>query len=308
MSTVDIVSGKINEVQKITRVDSVGSKDGTAGVHIAAFPCPKVNDSGVTGVWDWRVAASTAVALLSTAAAFQIADMQYQTAKAYWRLARERWDYFLGTYRPCEVAEVAEACTATADTDYNTAINAYTSGAALAYSNADKEILRLGSLYCVCPDGSLAKDADLMRSQMVGDGVNYAMRRAEAVKESLDDVNWNRRIGVLNRGRGLLAQSTSYARSAQEMYDQFGKSVSAVASGATQFLGYALNRNETTYPTRTGLEKPGAYGFGNVMGDTGAFASGTIPMAGQDTGMDTPLGYDTTLDRTQDPRIAAALN
>ena len=231
-------------------------------VKISKWPCPKVNNIGVSTAWDWRVAAATAVALLSTAASFAIADMQYQTAKAYWRLARERWDYFLTTYRPCETSEVAEACTTKVPTpQYNYAIAAYTNGANLAFNRADVEILRLSKLYCICQDNSLARDIDLMRSQMIGDGVNYAIRREEAVAEALDDVRWNRKIGVLNRGRGMLAQSTSYARAAQEMYDQFGKSVSAVASGATEFIGYALNRNKTTYPTNTPLVSGGYAGY-----------------------------------------------
>jgi len=247
----------------ITKIPSVGSASGAEGVHVASWPCPKVNNVGVTSSWDWRVAAATAVALLSTAAAYEIADMQYQTAKAYWKLARERWDYFLNTYRPCEKNEVAEACTADIpEANYNYAINAYTSGAELAFAKADRDVMRLSALYCICVDNSLARDTDLMRSQMVGDGVNYAIRREEAVAEALDDVRWNRKIGVLNRGRGLLSQSTSYAKAASDMYDQFGKSVSAVAEGATQFIGYALNRNATTYPTHQPPVTSGHMGYG----------------------------------------------
>lgn len=302
---VIIESGTLNEVTKVT---SVGDKNGEPGVHIAAWPCPKVNDTGVNTSWDWRVAAATAVALLSTAAAYTIADLQYQTAKAYWKLARERWDYFLGTYRPCEVREVAEACTAIIpEANYNYAINAYTNGASLAFARADREVLRLSSLYCVCPSRSLAADVELMRSQLTGDGVNYAMRREEATAEALDDVRWNRKIGVLNRGRGLLAESTSYARAATDMYDQFGKSVSAVAAGATQFLGYAMNRNPTNYPAQGPLVAGGYASYSTPPAEsvdslTQFIQNSNVPVQdiGTPTGGD-PVGVNNSVNVT-DPR------
>jgi hypothetical protein len=283
--TVIVESGKLDEITTIGTIENV---------KIAEWPCPKVNNEGVSGSWDWRVAGSVAVALLSTAAAYTIAEQQYQTAKAYWKLARERWDYFLNTYRPCEEREVAEACTAIVPTaNYDRAIMGYTSGVTLAYSRADDEILRLSKLYCVCTNASLVKDIELMRSQMVGDGVNYAIRREESVAEALDDVRWNRKIGVLNRGRGLLSQSTSYARAASDMYDQFGKSVSAVAQGATQFLGYAMNRNDTVYPARNQQQYPGYAGYSvppaeSVDGLTQFIQNSNVPV--QDTG--SPTGGD----------------
>lgn len=248
--TLDFVKS-MGTIDTVTKITSVGSAAGTPGVHIAALPCPTVNNAGVTGSWSWRTAAATAVALLSTAAAYEMADMQYQTAKRYWQLARERWDYFLNTYKPCEQKEVVEACTAPIPVPkYKAVQKAYTTGVQLAFDHATADIMQLSALYCVCPDMSLAKDVDLMRSQFIGDGISYAMRREEAMSEALDDLRWNRKIGVLNRGRGLLAQSASFARTASDMYDQYGKSMSAVASGATEFLGYSLNRNPTDYPER----------------------------------------------------------
>jgi hypothetical protein len=77
------------------------------------------------------------------------------------------------------------------------------------------------------------------------------------------------------------------------MYDQFGKSVSAVAQGATQFLGYAMNRNDTVYPARNQQQYPGYAGYSvppaeSVDGLTQFIQNSNVPV--QDTG--SPTGGD----------------
>ena len=246
--------GTLNQITKIAEVSQIKE------IGIGAWPCPKVNNDGVTSSWSWKTAAEVAVAAYATITAYQIAKMQYNSAIDSWRLAREQWDYFLETFKPCEKKEAAEVCIAGAILpDYAKDALAYRAGVTAAYARADADIRRLSSLYCVCQDKTMTRDIDLMRSQFTGDGVNFAMRHAEAHAEALDDVRWNRRLQTLGRGRSLMQQSAGFSKASAGIYDQYGKAISSVASSAISAAANDVTRNETQYPTRNPLFAGGGY-------------------------------------------------
>lgn len=237
------------------------------------FVCPSVGNAGVTGAFNWKVAAATAVSVINTVAAYKIAKIKSDIAKNAWKVARDNWDYFLNTFRPCETKEVTEACTAqtTPKPDYDTAKAVYTQFTTEAFDKITPEFSRLNSLYCVCPDLAVWKDISLTKGRILGDTTNFAWRRAEARSESLSDMNWNRKINVLNRGRNLYGQAASYSKAATNLYDKLGDSYGKVAESAASFIGYALNREPSMYPQRRALQYPGYESIMQPQGETSGY-------------------------------------
>ena len=78
MSTVYVSGGKIDTVNKIV---TVGSTEDKPGMHIAALPCPKVNDEGLTGGWKILDGLAKAAALLASYRALQAARQQDKIAR-----------------------------------------------------------------------------------------------------------------------------------------------------------------------------------------------------------------------------------
>ena len=86
--TVELLPGStistIGSVQGQVQIDRV--KD----VSIKAFPCPKVNDKGLTGAWWWINKIAIAVSLWATYETWIAAKEEYKIGKRYYELGEEQ--------------------------------------------------------------------------------------------------------------------------------------------------------------------------------------------------------------------------
>lgn len=236
------------------------------------FPQPQVTDGGVLTNANLAQAAATAVAIATTAASVNIANKQQAIANSYYNMARQKWDRFLNSYKPCETKEIAEACnTPEYVPQYDTQADAYENNVNVQYGIATDEINDLSRTYCVSIDNSLFRDLALSQAQLSVDSSNFAYRYEEHRKDTKDDVRWNRRSQALNRGRNLQNEAASYAQAASKAYGSLGNSVQQAAEGASTMLGYLQTRRDTVYPTRIALQQPSAsmVGSGGFIGVNG---------------------------------------
>lgn len=221
------------------------------------YPNPKVTDSGVEGNAKWSSLAATAVATLTTLAAIKIANKQYDIARSYYKMAQQKWDRFKDKYMPCERVEMNEACnTPVYAAQYDKTAGAWTNEVARTFAQGERRISTLYSLYCVCPDPSLAQDVAMMESMAEADAGNFAYRYEEHRRDAKDDVRWTRRQQALNRGRDLQSTAAKYAEAAANAYGDVGGQVGKAAEGAMSAIGYFNNRNDTLYPQRQPLQRP----------------------------------------------------
>lgn len=263
-STGKVTTNTVNteNVKTFLGMKSKYSDDDRSGF----YPNPKVTDTGVKGNATWSSLAATAVATINTIAAIKIANKQYDIARSYYKMARQKWDRFKDKYMPCERTEMNEACNTPEYTkDYDGKSATWKQEVTRNFGNARAGIDRLNALYCICPDPSLAQDMALMESLAAVDTANFAYRYEEHRKDAKDDIRWTRRQQALNRGRDLQSTAARYAEAAANAYGDVGAKIGQAASGAMEAIGYFNNRNGTVYPQRSPLQRPSASMMGGVF-------------------------------------------
>ena len=255
--TVEIIGGTLNQIQQITtignefgrvKVDEVTEIKRVDNVSIKAFPCPKVNDAGLTGAWWWADKIAVAVSLWATYESWKAAKEEYKIGKRYYDLAKEQWDFFYTYYRPLEDQELSEIFAENPYTpDYANATKGHTHLIDNVFAVADRHRMALTAKYCVCPDVSQFTKTYVTKSTVWGDSDNFARRYAEKLAQEKNDIRWARRIAAASRGRGLLSSSTSFASKAAGFFSDYAQAMGGLAGNAMQFSGYVRNRNQTEY-------------------------------------------------------------
>lgn len=242
INTIGNQLGKV-KVDEISRV-----KD----VSIKAFPCPKVNDKGLTGAWWWADKIAIAVSLWATNESWKAAKEEYKIGKRYYELAKEQWDHFYTYYRPLEDQELSEIWAELPyKPDYAAAIKGHTHLIDPIFARADKHRMSLMGKYCICPDVAEFTKIGITKSTVQGDSDNFARRYAEKLAQEKNDLRWARRVAAASRGRGLLATSTSFASKASGFFSDYAQAMGGLAGNAMQFSGYVRDRNRTEYNTVT---------------------------------------------------------
>lgn len=263
--TVFISGGTLNQVQtignefgrvKVDEITKVEEISRVKDVSIKAFPCPKVNDKGLTGAWWWADKIAIAVALWATAEAWKAAKEEYKIAKRYYNLAKEQWDYFTKYYQPLEDQELSEIWSEIPYVpDYNDSISGHTKLIDSIFNAADRHRMALVDRYCVCPDVSEFNKIEITKSTIRGDSDNFARRYAEKLAQEKNDIRWARRIAAASRGRGMLSASASFASKAAGFFSDYASAMGGLAQNAMQFSGYVRNRNRTEYnPVRERID------------------------------------------------------
>lgn len=217
-------------------------------VSIAAFPCPKVDDKGLSRAWFWADKIAQVVALWATYETYKAAKEDYKIAKRYHELAKEQWDLHREHFHPLEQQELDEIWAEKPyDPDYPTAIAGHTHTIDNVSAAVDKHRKSLIAKYCICPDVSSFTKADIMQSTVMGDSDNFARRYAEKLAQERNDIRWARRIAAASRGRGLLSDSASHAQKASNSYSAYAQAMGGLAGSAMQFSGYVNSRRRTEY-------------------------------------------------------------
>lgn len=242
---VVVTAAVINQVQNVERV---GRIDRVNDVSIKAFPCPKVNDKGLTGAWWWADKIAIAVALWATYETWKAAKEEYKIGKRYYDLAKEQWDFFYNYYRPLEDQELAEIWAELPYLpDYKAAVQGHTRLIDKVFANAETKRKQLADLYCICADVGEFRKTDLMKSTVRGDSENFARRYAEKLAQEKNDIRWARRVAAASRGRGLLSASTSLASKAAGFFSDYAQAMGGLAGSAWAFSGYVRNRHQTEF-------------------------------------------------------------
>lgn len=244
MASVFVSGGKLDTVRNIV---TVGSAEDKPGMHIAALPCPKVNDEGLTGGWKILDGLAKSAALLASTRALQAARQQDKIARTYYKLAEQQWNFYKENYVPLEQQEIDEVHKEKPyKADYATAIKGHDCTEPVFASTEDHRD-KIFDEYCVCPDPSMDIRYSIAMSTVKGDTHNFARRYAEALAERKDDIRWNKKLQVATRGRSLLPESSDIANKASSLFGQYSNAMSGLAGDAMGFSGYIRNRHETQF-------------------------------------------------------------
>lgn len=249
-NAVTLVGGYVDNIKNVSEIKKVDN------VSIKAFPCPKVNDAGLTGAWWWANLIAIAVTVWATSESYKAAKKEYEIGKRYYQLAKDQWDHFYNNYRPLEDQELAEIWNEQPyKPDYDNAIRGHTNLTDKLFSNADKHRQALMAKYCLCNDVSQFTKTENIKSIVKGDSDNFARRYAEKLAQEKNDLRWNKRIAAMARGRNILNQAASFASKAASLYGEYAKAMGGLANQAAQFSGYVQNRFRTTYnPVRDRID------------------------------------------------------
>ena len=243
----DYLTGDGIVVDEVKKVDNVSIK---------AFPCPKVNDAGLTGAWWWANLIAVATTVWATSESYKAAKKEYEIGKRYYQLAKDQWEHFYKHYRPLEEQELAEIWNEQPyKPDYDNAIRGHTNLIDKLFNNADKHRQALMAKYCLCNDVSQFTKTDNIKSIVKGDSDNFARRYAEKLAQEKNDLRWNKRIATMARGRNILNQAASFASKAASLYGEYAKAMGGLANQAMEFSGYVQNRHRTVYnPVRDRID------------------------------------------------------
>lgn len=290
---VYVKGGKLDDIKQITTIGSeigkvkVDEVSRVKDVSIKAFPCPKVNDKGLTGAWWWADKIAIAVSLWATYETWKAAKEEYKIGKRYYELAKEQWDHFYKYYRPLEDQELAEIwAEKTYKPDYPASTKGHTHLIDPIFARADKHRMALMSKYCICPDVAEFTKVGIVKSTVYGDSDNFGRRYAEKLAQEKNDIRWARRGAAASRGRGLLSASTSFASKASGFFSDYAKAMGGLAGSAMQFSGYVRNRHQTEYnPVRDRIDTRAdvPYSFRGFDAD-GYWSQRGIPTAGSNSG------------------------
>ena len=195
-------------------------------------------------------AAAVAVATINTLAAIEIADKQYDIAKQYLDIAKWWRNYYNSTYKPWEDKELEEAWALEKEPPlYDITVGRTRTYGRLQFKGLAEKSIQCTSEYCTGLREALLKDVLNSEATTLAALSNMGYRNERAYIEARDDVRWQRRVEVTNRGRDLVANNIQFAKLAFGIFGDLGKQAGLGAAGAVRYLGYSWNKNETQYPT-----------------------------------------------------------
>lgn len=184
-----------------------------------------------------------------------IQNKQYDIAKDYEAISKDKWERFRDKYAPLERRLLSEVSnTKEYDPDYAGARSRGVSATNQAFAQADSELATLAMRMALCLDPSLLNDT--MRAKTRNDSVNFNYRDEENYARYRSDKRWNRRSDILNLGRGNSDTAFSYAQSASTAFGGVASALQQAGNGLSGLLGYLNNRAETIYPAQFAMAAP----------------------------------------------------
>lgn len=254
-----LIGGSPNDTaeEAIAHIEQAKAQSACAGqpgmpapVRFAHWLAPEVSGESQKK-WNnaFRVA-QLAIAAANALVQGQIADKNQDLAKAYYDMAKEKWDRFKDNYMPLEKELLKEVSTAEVRSMQcaddcnraNTAINS-------AYSMVSKFVKQRASKYRICIDPSMSSMLDFRKSTMLVDSSNYNIADDRWFADYKNDQRWNRRSNVLSLGRNLTSLALSYGDMARAIATNVGSQVDTAANTLIQSLGFYGGRNDVVYPT-----------------------------------------------------------
>lgn len=206
-------------------------------------------DSGKNAIGTIMELAALAVAGINTAAAISMANQQYSIAKDYLDIAKWWRDYYNSVYKPWEDKELQEAWDyEEEEPEYDVTIGRTRTYAKIQFKGTDYQGIRCTSEYCTGLRAAMLKDALNAEATATAAMSNLGYNNEKAWVESRSDLRWKRILGVINRGRDMIAENVNFFNLAFNIFGDLTKQATLGAGGAIGFLGYSRNRRETMYP------------------------------------------------------------
>lgn len=206
-------------------------------------------DRGKNTVGTIMELAAIAVAGIMTAAAISMATKQYEIAKEYLDIAKWWRNHYNTSYVPWENQELKEAWESEDEVPhYDITIGRTRNLGRMRFKGADYQAIRCVSEYCTGLRGALIKDMFNAEATALAALSNLGYNNEKAWVEARNDLRWKRILGVLNRGRDMIAENIQFSQLAFGIFGDLGKQAAASAGGAIGYLGYSWNRNKTQYP------------------------------------------------------------
>lgn len=222
-------------------------------VYASDLKCNKVhgtNDSQHTLFGNLLTAAAIASAAYNAAKAVEIATKEWEMAKKYWQISKNWLDYYSGNFAPGEDQELDEAMNLTEEPPgYEAAQGRARTSAMLEFRGLLRKAVRCTSKYCT----GLRRDMllEIMPAQAnalaMAEGLGY--RNERAYLEARDDVRFSKQLNTAKRGRDIVADNVSLAKTSAGIYGSLFNQAWDGLAGAGQYLGYYAERNQPSYPT-----------------------------------------------------------
>lgn len=219
-------------------------------------------------------AAAIASAAVNAAKAVELATKEYDMAIKYWNISRKWLNYYKDYFAPVEDQELEEARNIPIEQPlYEVARGRARVAAMMQFRDMAQKSMRCMSVYCTgLRQDMLMEISDAQADAIsLADGLGY--RNERAYVENRNDVRFEKMFNTAKRGRDMVADNVSAAKSAANIYGDLYDQAWNGLTGAGQYLGYWSNRNETAYPTsylgsaarRTG-QRGGVVDIENIIG------------------------------------------
>lgn len=194
--------------------------------------------------------AALAIAIANGIAQGQIADMQQDLANSYYDMAKYKWDRFSRKYVPLEKKLLNEVSSEPVRTlQCGSARNRADSSVNSAYNEAEIYLSQKAKQFHLCMDSSLMGSFSHRKALALADTANYNLADDQWYTDYKNDKRWNRRSSVLNLGRNLGSEATSYGDVARSLMGNVSSQIENAAKGLMSALGYYGSRNDIYYPT-----------------------------------------------------------
>lgn len=194
--------------------------------------------------------AAIASAAWNAKKAVDLALKEWEMAKKYWQISKNWLDYYSGNFAPGEDQELDEAMNLTEEPPgYEAAQGRARTSAMLEFRGLLRKAARCTSKYCT----GLRRDMllEIMPAQAnalaMAEGLGY--RNERAYLEARDDVRFSKQLNTAKRGRDIVADNVSLAKTSAGIYGSLFNQAWDGLAGAGQYLGYYAERNQPSYPT-----------------------------------------------------------
>ena len=222
-------------------------------VYASDLACNAVhgtNDTQHTLFSALLTAAAIGSAANNAAKAVDLAKKEWSMAKKYWQISKNWLNHYADNFAPGEDQEISEALALkTEPPDYETAQGRARTLAMLEFRGLFRKAVRCTSKYCT----GLRRDVLLETASAQADALAMAeglgYRNERAYFESRDDVRFSKRLNTAKRGRDIVADNVSLAKTAAGIYGSLYEQAWNGLSGAGQYLGYYAERNQPAYPS-----------------------------------------------------------
>lgn len=213
-----------------------------------------VTDCGIQRSAQIKGALNAAIIGINTYTSLRIAEMQYDLAKDWAAMAKWYRDHYFNNYHPIEKSLIDEA---NKDPEYKYEKTDLTKGqmlvtAKLGFIGKLEKTVSCTGRYCTGQRQAITNDLLIEQATIENAICGLASRHAVDEEITRNTKRWERRSNVLKLGRDLPTESVSYGRLASGIFGSIGEQAAKSVEGASQALGFGLNRRDTRYPTRRG--------------------------------------------------------